>query len=142
MYMELTKLFAEVKTRKLFNTLKISDSETNSTYKIGNEGISIYGKPEILYKQIVLIQDTHELFCNGIFYNNTDELLKRISYDEQVISAALNEIVYEFNNSSTSTFKLGDTIYADGVYNNSVITFNENVKYDKNIDTIIINDEI
>lgn len=140
--MELNKPFAEVETRELFNTLKISDSTTNSSYKIGNEGDSIKGIPQILYRQIVFIRDTHEIFCNGIFYNTADDLLERINSDEEVISAALNGIVYEFNNSSSSTFKLGDTIYVDGVYDNGVISFDKNVKYDKNIDTIIINDEI
>lgn len=109
------KLFASVDTFELFKTLKVSDNENNESYKIGGEGESISGIPQILYDQIVFIEDISKIYRNGIFYDNPEE-------------------------QSIGTFKINDTIYAeDSYYENSMITFGKNIKYDKETDTIIFN---
>lgn len=141
--MSLNKIFVEVETEELFNTLKISNSEDDDTYTIGKNGVTTYGKPQIKYHQIVFIKDTGKIYHNGIFYGSYEELLNRLNYDEEVISASLNEIVNEINNSSTANFIIGDTIYVEEAnYSNGIISFPNNIIYDKNTDTIIINDEI
>jgi hypothetical protein len=48
---------------------KISNNENDSSYTIGLSGNVYQGQPEILYTDIIYIQDTQQIWTHGVLYN-------------------------------------------------------------------------
>jgi len=71
-----------INSKDKFDTLKISTSELNAGYIIGDSSEQI-GKPDILWENICFIEDEHLIWTHGVFYNN-DEYEKLT--DEEILA--------------------------------------------------------
>ena len=64
----ISKTFKYVPSLNVFNRLKVSATEDDSAYKIGESAL-IVGKPDILYENIAFISDEKLIWTHGEFYN-------------------------------------------------------------------------
>lgn len=59
-----------------FNTKKLSVNAANTQYKVGVEGDTMTGSPDIMFQSIVFIKDEGYLFTHGKLYNASGEAIK------------------------------------------------------------------
>lgn len=114
--MKLTKPFVNLTLDK-FNSLKVSTDMSNQTYTINN-GITTFGTPDILYQQIVFIEDLESniIWTHGKFYNTTIDL------SDYITTEVLNSHVStEINKLDLSKYLL-KTEFTDSVDTTNLVT--------------------
>lgn len=65
----LNKAFKYIETEQLANSKKFSADENNSGYKLGGKGSTTIGDPDILWENIVFIEDKKIIWTHGTFFN-------------------------------------------------------------------------
>ena len=64
------KLFIVVNTFNEFKNIKLSSSSTNTTYITYENPLQTYGTPDVLWNQIVFVEDSHIIYTKGTIYSN------------------------------------------------------------------------
>ena len=78
-----------IDSKAKFDTLKISTSELNAGYTIGDSSEQI-GTPDILWENICFIEDEHLIWTHGIFYNKDE--YERLDVVEEKVEEHEQEI--------------------------------------------------
>lgn len=72
----INKKFIHFDTFATFNTKKLSVNAANTQYKVGVDGVTMTGSPDIMFQSIVFIKDEGYLFTHGKLYNASGEAIK------------------------------------------------------------------
>ena len=62
------RAFKYISSKEVFDNLKISCSNDDSSYTIGDSSI-IIGEPDILWENICFIQNERLIWTHGVFFN-------------------------------------------------------------------------
>ena len=72
-------MFINVGEKNNLNNIKISNDINNSSYTLGLYGIVYQGVPEILYTNIIYIEDTKQIWTHGVLYNCQSNIESKIA---------------------------------------------------------------
>ena len=99
-----------------FSELKVSADKNNNTYKINNSGSAIYGTPDILWDDIVFIENEAYIWTHGKLYHDTSKIDKS-EFDSAYtyINSRINTIQNDLNSYVTQS-SLSSNSYAGYAY--------------------------
>ena len=78
----LQKLFKYFPNKEAFDSVKVSAIEDDSSYIIGDSAL-VVGTPDILWENIVFIEEEHLIWTHGEFYTESEYTPLT---DEEIIS--------------------------------------------------------